>query len=72
MKGNLTERKKLMIFSFVLSLPVLACSLFFTLWQTYVLRIEMILCIVALIVHGLELVFGVLTTLNFIRFEHFA
>ena len=35
-KGNLAERKLALIFSIVLTIPVLLLTLFLMLWQTYV------------------------------------
>ncbi|CAB4030219.1 transmembrane 216-like [Paramuricea clavata] len=53
-KGNLAERKVALIFSVILTVPVLLLVLFLMLWQTYVLRLEFILCCILLAFYGLE------------------
>ncbi|KAI8518990.1 transmembrane protein 216-like [Branchiostoma floridae] len=70
-KGNLTERIISMVVSILLCLPVLFTVLFFLLWQTYVLRAEVILCAILLVFLGLELVLGVAAMVSFARAETF-
>lgn len=55
-KGNLAERKISLIYSVFLAIPVILTELYFILWQTYVLRIEVIVCSVALIFVGVEII----------------
>ncbi|CAH1250588.1 TMEM216 [Branchiostoma lanceolatum] len=70
-KGNLTERIISMVVSILLCLPVLFTVLFFLLWQTYVLRAEVILCAILLVFLGLELILGVAAMVSFARAETF-
>lgn len=53
-KGNLAERKLAVVLSIFLTIPVLLLNLYLMLWQTYVLRLELILCSVLLVFFGLE------------------
>jgi len=55
-KGNLAERKISLIYSIILSIPVIITNLYLILWQTYVLRIEVIICSVALVFIGSEII----------------
>ncbi|XP_028408185.1 transmembrane protein 216-like [Dendronephthya gigantea] len=70
-KGNLAERKLALIFSIVLTIPVLFLALFLMLWQTYVLRIEFILCSILLVFCGLEFFISLATFFVFQRHESF-
>lgn len=60
-KGNLTERSFPVLISIVLTVPSVLGVVYFLIWQTYVLRLEMILCIIQLSLHGLELIFAFLS-----------
>eukprot|EP00112_Aurelia_sp_Birch-Aquarium-sp1_P007392 Seg1804.6 transcript_id=Seg1804.6/GoldUCD/mRNA.D3Y31 product="Transmembrane protein 216" protein_id=Seg1804.6/GoldUCD/D3Y31 len=55
-KGNLAERKISLVYSIILSIPVIVALLYLILWQTYVLRIEIILCSLVLIFVGFEVI----------------
>lgn len=63
--GNKTERSLPIIFSFILALPLLAMYIYFTLFQTYVLKLDEILNIIALVFMGIQLLFGVLAVFRF-------
>ncbi|CAH1794529.1 unnamed protein product [Owenia fusiformis] len=66
-KGNLTERMVAVVLCIALSIPSLFGALYFLLWQTYVLRIEVILSAIQLAFLGLELIFGVISVVTFAR-----
>lgn len=59
-KGNLTERIISVLLSVIFSAPSVLALLYLLLWQTYVLRLEVILIAVALVFQGFELVFAFL------------
>ncbi|XP_070536005.1 transmembrane protein 216-like isoform X1 [Ptychodera flava] len=56
-KGNLTERTISLLLSVVLSLAMIFCHIYLLIWQTYVLRAEVILNSIQLTFLGLELIF---------------
>ncbi|XP_014664689.1 PREDICTED: transmembrane protein 216-like [Priapulus caudatus] len=66
-KGNLTERGMAVGLSLVLSMATLVGFLYLTLWQTYVLRLEVILTGIGLAFIGLELIFGLISIISFAR-----
>lgn len=66
-KGNLTERTMALVFSLVLGIPVLFIELFILLWQTYVLRLEVILVGIGLVFLGLEFILSIAAILTFQR-----
>eukprot|EP01135_Chromosphaera_perkinsii_P006538 Nk52_evm10s539 gene=Nk52_evmTU10s539 len=66
-KGNLTERKFAMAMFMVLSAPVILAYCFFLLWQTYVLRLEVILNYIGLVISGIQFILGGFTLFTFIR-----
>ncbi|XP_013400374.1 transmembrane protein 216 isoform X2 [Lingula anatina] len=66
-KGNLTERMLTVVLCIVLSLPTLAGILYILLWQTYVLRVEVILSAIELVFIALELLFGIISVVTFAR-----
>ncbi|PFX27051.1 transmembrane protein 216-like [Stylophora pistillata] len=68
-KGNLAERTMALIFSVVLGIPVLFIDLFILLWQTYVLRIEVVLVSVALAFLGFEIIFSFAAIFTFKRHQ---
>lgn len=53
--GNLTERQIPIVASIILGLTSILGSVYILLWQTYVLRIELILSIIQLVFQGLEI-----------------
>ena len=68
-KGNLAERKLAVVLSIFLTIPVLLLNLYLMLWQTYVLRLELILCSVLLVFFGLEFFIGFATLFVIQRHE---
>ncbi|XP_023347316.1 transmembrane protein 216 [Eurytemora carolleeae] len=66
-KGNLTENSGSMIISTVLIIPSVLAVLYFLLWQTYVLRLEVIMCAVQLSIQGFQLILGFICILTFSR-----
>eukprot|EP00056_Hartaetosiga_gracilis_P012552 m.200308 g.200308 ORF g.200308 m.200308 type:complete len:140 (-) comp13708_c3_seq1:129-548(-) len=55
-RGNLTQERRFLVASLLVALPSILGFVYLFLWQSYVLRIEFGLCIVAFILHGLALV----------------
>lgn len=66
-KGNLTERIVGVVISILLSIPAVLGALYLILWQTYVLRVDVILAAIQAAFIGLELVFGIVSMINFAR-----
>lgn len=66
-KGNLTEKTFPVITSIGLMVPCVLGVLYLLLWQTYVLRLEIILCGIELVLQGLELCFAILCLFKFCR-----
>ncbi|KAL8595347.1 hypothetical protein ACOMHN_020100 [Nucella lapillus] len=66
-KGNLTEQIVGVVISVLLSIPALFGALFLLLWQTYVLRVEVILSGIQIAFIGLELIFGIISIITFAR-----
>lgn len=66
-KGNLTERIMGVLVSIVLSIPAVLGTLYLILWQTYVLRVDVILAAIQAAFIGLELVFGIISMITFAR-----
>ena len=66
-KGNLTEQIVGVVISVVLSIPALFGALFLLLWQTYVLRVEVILSGIQIAFIGLQLIFGIISIITFAR-----
>nr|XP_045593848.1 transmembrane protein 216-like [Procambarus clarkii] len=60
-KGNLTERIISLLISIIFTAPSVLAMLYLLLWQTYVLKIEIILISITIIFEGIELVFALLT-----------
>ncbi|KAJ8315020.1 hypothetical protein KUTeg_007170 [Tegillarca granosa] len=69
-KGNLTERIPGVVVSILLSIPAILGAIFLLLWQTYVLRIDVILAAIQLAFLGLELIFGIISIITFARVAH--
>lgn len=53
--------------SIVLSIPAVLGTLYLILWQTYVLRVDVILAAIQAAFIGLELVFGIISMITFAR-----
>ncbi|PNF23604.1 hypothetical protein B7P43_G04944 [Cryptotermes secundus] len=66
-KGNLTERGLAVLVSIGLTVPSIFGVLYFLIWQTYVLRLEVVLCAIQLILQGLEVGFALLCLLSFYK-----
>jgi len=67
-KGNLTERSVGVGVSMLLSVPSIMGALYLLLWQTYVLRVDLILSAIQLVFIGFELIIGIVSIINFARF----
>ncbi|XP_072045648.1 transmembrane protein 216-like [Amphiura filiformis] len=70
-KGNLTEKLMHVGVSLALTLATLIGALYLILWQTYVLRAELILSVILLAFLALETVFSIITIVTFARAESF-
>lgn len=66
-KGNLTERIVGVLVSILLSIPAVLGALYLILWQTYVLRVDVILASIQVVLIGLELIFGIISMITFAR-----
>jgi transmembrane protein 216 len=66
-KGNLTQRKVPLFIALALAVPILFSYLFFLLWQTYVLRLEVILIAVGIVLLGFQIFFSLVTVWAFLR-----
>mmetsp|Transcript_3065 Transcript_3065/g.7673 ORF Transcript_3065/g.7673 Transcript_3065/m.7673 type:complete len:143 (-) Transcript_3065:115-543(-) len=65
-KGNKTENRVLLIIFIVLSLFAALGNIFFIIFQTYVLRIEMVLNVISLVFIGLETLFAIFAMVRFV------
>jgi transmembrane protein 216 len=66
-KGNLTERGLPVLVSIGLTVPSILGVVYFLIWQTYVLRLEVVLCAIQLTLQGLELIFALLCLTYFYK-----
>ena len=66
-KGNLTERSFCVLVSIVLTGPSIFAVVYFLIWQTYVLRLEVVLCAIQLTLEGFELAFALLCLVKFYK-----
>lgn len=66
-KGNLTERGIVVLVSVALTIPSMCGVLYFLLWQTYVLRLEVVLCAIQLTLQGLEVITALLCLAKFYK-----
>ncbi len=55
------------IMSIVISIPSLLGTIYLLIWQTYVLRIEVILSAIQITFIGLEFVFAIVSVITFAR-----
>jgi len=53
--GNLTERQVPIIACLVLTIPCVLATVYVLLWQTYILKIEVVLAIIMFVFQGLEI-----------------
>ena len=63
--GNLTENTTSMAISLAMFVPAVLGVLYIMIWQTYILRIEVVLSCVQLSMQGLQLIFAVICTISF-------
>ena len=66
-KGNLTEHTLGIIISLVLTVPSVFGVLYYLLWQTYVLKLEVILIAIQLTFESIQLLLAVFCIVNFSR-----
>jgi len=66
-KGNLTERSFVVLVSIGLTIPSMCGVLYFLLWQTYVLRLEVVLCAIQLTLQGLQVITALLCLAKFYK-----
>ncbi|TGZ35405.1 transmembrane protein 216 [Temnothorax americanus] len=66
-KGNLTERGLPILIGIVLTVPSSLATLYFLLWQHYVLRLEVILCSIQLILLVSEMVIAIMCLITIYR-----
>ncbi|XP_057706687.1 transmembrane protein 216 [Corythoichthys intestinalis] len=70
-KGNLCEHAGTTILSLLLLLPCVTLCVYFLLLQTFVLRLEFLLCSVLLCFYGLQFLLSVLALSSFARSKVF-
>lgn len=63
-KGNLTETLMSVVLSIIFTAPSVLALLYLLLWQTYVLRLEVIMVSFALVFEGTELLFALLAVVT--------
>lgn len=66
-KGNLTESSYPVMVSLILTIPSSIGVLYFLLWQTYVIRLEVVLCGIQLTLLSLEIIFATVCIVSFYR-----
>lgn len=66
-RGNLTEKGLPFLLGIILMVPSALATLYFLLWQTYVLRLEIILCSIQLVLLVSELVISVMCLIAMYR-----
>ncbi|XP_063722498.1 transmembrane protein 216-like [Symsagittifera roscoffensis] len=71
-RGNLTERKVPVLISMLLGVACVICLLYFILWQTYVLRFEVIICGVQIAFIAVQILFSILAFISFARNESYS
>ncbi|XP_078405151.1 transmembrane protein 80-like [Cetorhinus maximus] len=67
-KGNLTEETVPIVTSMVLTIGSLMLCLYFLLWQTYVLKADVIINAILLVTYGLEGMLDIIAVSAFARF----
>jgi len=70
-KGNLTEHVLTVAVSLIFTITSLFGFLYLLLWQTYVLRIDVILNSIEIVFIGLEVIFGIICIIVFARYTFF-
>ena len=71
MKGNLTRRIPALMVGLLFAVPTFLTSIYFMIWQTYVLRLEFILAIIHVVFVSLELIFSIVALIAFTRAPEF-
>lgn len=66
-KGNLTERGIPILIGIVLTVPSMLATLYFLLWQSRVLKLEMILCSIQLVLLTSEMVIAIMCLIAIFR-----
>lgn len=66
-RGNLTERVTSVLVSLLWTVPVFFVALYFLIWQTYVLYLEVIIIAIEMAFIALELIFGIISVITFAR-----
>ncbi|KAM9376058.1 transmembrane protein 80-like [Pholidichthys leucotaenia] len=64
-KGNLTESERYILSSLILSGTAILLTIYFLVWQTYVMRVDVIISSILLVLYGLD---GVLSFSTLARF----
>ena len=67
MKGNLTRRIPALATSLAFAVPAILISVYFMIWQTYILRLEFILAILHVVFVSLEVIFSIVAIISFAR-----
>ncbi|KAG8438041.1 hypothetical protein GDO86_008649, partial [Hymenochirus boettgeri] len=65
--GNLTEEEVPLGFSLIITVGNVFLAIYFIIWQTYILRADLIINIILLVIYGLEGLLEILTVAAFIR-----
>lgn len=63
--GNLTETRLPILGCLCLTIPSTLASIYLLLWQTYILRIELILASINIVFHGLEIFYCIILAIGF-------
>lgn len=66
-KGNLTEHQLSVVACLLLTIPCTLSAVYILLWQTYVLRIEIILSSIQFVFHGLEIIYCIVLAIGFTK-----
>lgn len=66
-RGNLTERGPCVLLSLLLTVPAALSAIYFLRWQTYVLRIDVILAAVQLGFEALQTLFAICSVVAFTK-----
>lgn len=70
-KGNFTEKVAPLLMSLFLTMPSSLGVIYLMLWQTYVLRLEVIICSIQLIMEGLETVLAMINVGTFYKCNNY-
>ncbi|XP_018914329.1 transmembrane protein 216-like [Bemisia tabaci] len=66
-KGNLTEKCSTLFFSVILLVPSTFGVLYFLYWQTYILRLEVMLCYIQLCLLAVEFILSLVSLSSFFK-----